>query len=136
MAAFLFKTEPSDFSFDDLLKKKTARWDGVRNPTALRNLASAKVGDVVVLYHTGDEKRAVGLAKVVKAPYPDPAFGAGNKMIVLDLAPDRALPEPVTLATLRAEPTFADSPLLKIGRLSVVPLTAPQLARLKKLAGL
>ena len=136
MAAFLFKTEPSDFSFDDLVKKKTARWDGVRNPTALRNLASAKVGDVVVLYHTGDEKRAVGLAKVVRAPYPDPAFGEGNKMIVLDLAADRALPEPVTLATLRADPTFADSPLLKIGRLSVVPLTAPQLARLKKLAGL
>jgi predicted RNA-binding protein with PUA-like domain len=136
MAAWLFKTEPTDFSFDDLVKKKTARWDGVRNPTALRNLAAAAVGDVVVLYHTGDEKRAVGLAKVVRAPYPDPALGAGNKFVVLDIAADRALPEPVTLAALRAEPTFADSPLLRIGRLSVVPLTAQQLARLKKLAGL
>ena len=136
MAAWLFKTEPGDFSFDDLAKQKSARWDGVRNPTALRNLASAKVGDVVVLYHTGDEKRAVGLAKVVRAPYPDPALGAGNKFVVLDLAADRPLPEPVTLAALREEPAFADSPLVKIGRLSVVPLTDAQLTRLKKLGGL
>jgi predicted RNA-binding protein with PUA-like domain len=133
MAAWLFKTEPSDFSFDDLAKTKSARWDGVRNPVALKHLAAAEAGDTVVVYHTGNEKRAVGLAKVVRAPYPDPVH---DKLVVLDLAAEAPLPEPVTLAALKAEPLFADSPLVKIGRLSVVPLTAAQLARLRKLGGL
>lgn len=133
MAAWLFKTEPTDFSFDDLAKTKSARWDGVRNPVALKHLAAAKVGDAVVLYHTGNEKRAVGLAKVVRAPYPDPGH---DQFVVLDLAAQGPLPEPVPLAALKAEPLFADSPLVKIGRLSVVPLTAAQLARVKKLGGL
>lgn len=133
MAAWLFKTEPSDFAFDDLAARKMARWDGVRNPVALRHLAAAKVGDAVVLYHTGNEKRAVGLAKVVRAPYPDPS---DDKFVVLDLAADRPLSEPVSLAALKAEPLFADSPLVKMGRLSVVPLTAAQLARVLKLGGM
>lgn len=135
MAAWLFKTEPTDFSFDDLARAKSARWDGVRNPVALKHLAAARVGDAVVVYHTGSEKRAVGLAKVVRAPYPDPAAG-DPKRVVLDLAAERPLPEPVALADLKADPLFADSPLVRIGRLSVVPLDAKQLARLKKLAGL
>ena len=134
MAAWLFKTEPTDFSFDDLARAKSARWDGVRNPVALKHLAAARVGDAVVVYHTGSEKRAVGLAKVVRAPYPDPAAG-DPKRVVLDLAAERPLPEPVALADLKADPLFADSPLVRIGRLSVVPLDAKQLARLKKLAG-
>src|SRR5204863_364694 len=75
MAAWLFKTEPSTFSFADLVKQKKARWDGVKNATALKHLRAAEKGDVVVIYHTGNEKRAVGLAKVVRAPYPDPAAG-------------------------------------------------------------
>ncbi|MEO6463891.1 MAG: EVE domain-containing protein [Candidatus Eisenbacteria bacterium] len=135
MAAWVFKTEPSDFSFDDLAAKKSARWDGVKNAVALKHLREAQKGDVVVVYHTGDEKSAVGLAKVVRAPYPDPALD-DPKRVVVDLAADRPLPAPVPLGALREEPVFADSPLVRIGRLSVVPLTAAQLARVKKLGGL
>ena len=127
MAAWLFKTEPGDFSFDDLAKQKSARWDGVRNPTALRNLASAKVGDVVVLYHTGDEKRAVGLAKVVRAPYADPdqpaLDGQGKpKFMVIDLAAERRASTPLSLEKIKADKRFAQFLLVKNSRLSVMPV--------------
>jgi predicted RNA-binding protein with PUA-like domain len=135
MAAFLFKTEPSDFSFADLAKKETARWDGVKNPTALRHLRTANVGDTVVIYHTGDEKSAVGLARVVRAPYPDPAT-RNEKLVVVDLAADRALPSPVPLAAFRAAPRLATTEVVRIPRLSIVPLTAAQLARVRTLGGL
>jgi predicted RNA-binding protein with PUA-like domain len=135
MAAWLFKTEPEDFSFADLTKRKSARWDGVRNPTALKNLRAIAVGDTVVIYHTGNEKRAVGLARVVRAPYPDPAYD-DPKLVVIDLAAGAALKEPVTLAAIREDALLAQTELVRIPRLSVVPLTAAQLARLKKLGGL
>jgi len=133
MAAWLFKTEPSEFSFADLRAKKAARWDGVKNATALIHLRSVKVGDTVVIYHTGNEKRAIGLAKVVRAPYPDPAH-ADPKLVVVDLAAGAALSAPVPLAAFRADPLLAQTDLIRITRLSIVPLTAAQLKRVKELA--
>ena len=110
MAAWLFKTEPSEFSFDDLRAKQVARWDGVKNATALIHLRSVKPGDTVVIYHTGNEKRAVGLAKVVRAPYPDPAHD-DPKLVVVDLEAGAALAAPVPLAAFRADPLLgADRP--------------------------
>jgi len=133
VAAWLFKTEPSEFSFDDLRAKPVARWDGVKNATALIHLRSVKPGDTVVIYHTGNEKRAVGLAKVVRAPYPDPAH-ADPKLVVVDLEAGAALAAPVPLAAFRADPLLAATDLIRITRLSIVPLTAAHLKRIKELA--
>lgn len=133
MAAWLFKTEPTEFSFDDLRAKLVARWDGVKNPTALIHLRSVKPGDTVVIYHTGNEKRAVGLAKVVRAPYPDPAHD-DPKLVVVDLEAGAALAAPVPLAAFRADPLLAATDLIRITRLSIVPLTAAHLKRVKELA--
>jgi predicted RNA-binding protein with PUA-like domain len=134
MAAWLFKTEPSEFAFADLVARRTARWDGVRNATALLHLRAVRKGDRVVVYHTGNEKRAVGLARVVRAPYPDPALDDPGRVVV-DLAPEAPLPAPVPLAAFRADPLLAQSDLVRISRLSIVPLTAAQLARVRELGG-
>jgi predicted RNA-binding protein with PUA-like domain len=124
---WLLKTEAEEYSYDDLERDKSAEWDGVRNPTAQRNMREMRVGDTCVIYHTGDQKQAVGLARVVKAAYPDPG---DEKWSLVDLAPAGKLPRPVTLAAIKAMPVFADSPLVRIGRLSVVPLTDAQFAAL------
>jgi predicted RNA-binding protein with PUA-like domain len=122
---WLLKTEPSTYGYDDLEREGRAVWDGVTNPVALRNLRAMKEGDRVVVYHTGDEKAAVGLAEVVRAAYPDPKAG-DPKLVVVDLAPKGRLPEPVSLADIKKMPLFAESPLVRQGRLSVVPLDAAQ----------
>lgn len=127
MAAWLLKTEPSTYAFSDLEKEKQARWDGITNPVALRYLRQAQVGETAVVYHTGDEKRCVGLAEIVKPAYPDPK---NEKLVVVDIKVRGPLGRPVTLAALKADPAFADSPLVRQGRLSFVPLTDPQLARI------
>ena len=132
-AAWLLKTEPDDYGFDDLVAEKRAVWDGVTNPVALRNLRAMRAGDRVVIYHTGKEKRAVGYAKVARSAYPDPVAGDPRRVVV-DLTPARALPRPVTLAEMKAAREFAESPLVRQGRLSVVPLTREQLARIEALA--
>jgi predicted RNA-binding protein with PUA-like domain len=131
---FLFKTEPSTYSYADLVRDKRAVWDGVSNPVALRHLASLAKGDTVVIYHTGDEKSAVGLAKAVKDPYPDPKLG-NPKRLVTDLTPDRPLPTPVTLAQVKADAVLKTSELARLPRLSIMPLTAAQFRRLLELAG-
>ena len=131
MAHWLLKTEPSEYGFADLVKARKATWDGVANPTAVANIRKMQVGDVVVIYHTGDEKRAVGLAEVVAPPRNDPKDA---KLAVVDLAPGQPLTQPVTLAQLKAHPAFAESPLVKQGRLSVVPLDAAQWKALLGLA--
>jgi predicted RNA-binding protein with PUA-like domain len=128
---WLFKTEPSEFNWADLVKAKKATWDGVANPVALKHLRAAAKGDLVIIYHTGDERRAVGVAEVVSAPYPDPS---DPKLTVVDLKPRAPLAQPVGLDAIKAHPAFADSPLVTIGRLSVVPLTAPQWKTLLTLA--
>jgi len=122
---WLLKTEPSAYSYDDLEREGRTTWDGVKNPVALKNLRATKVGDEVVIYHTGDEKAAVGLAEVTKAAYPDPKT-RNSRLVVVDLKARGRLPRPVTLAEMRSLPAFAESPLLRQGRLSVVPLTAAQ----------
>jgi predicted RNA-binding protein with PUA-like domain len=106
----------------------------VTNPVALRNIRSMEPGDPVMIYHTGDEKRIVGLGRVAGAPYPDPAAG-DEKIVVVDIVADAALPRPVTLAAVKADPAFAELALVRMGRLSVVPVPAPLWKRLLGMGG-
>jgi predicted RNA-binding protein with PUA-like domain len=117
---FLFKTEPEAYSFDDFLRDKETVWDGVTNPTAVRNLRELKPGTKWIFYHTGDERTAVGTATVLSVDATNP-----SKPIVKVKVGER-LKTPKTLAAIKAEKIFADSPLVTIGRLSVVPLTEKQ----------
>ncbi len=141
MATLLLKTEPSEYSFDDLVRDTRAVWDGVTNPVALRNLRAAREGDEVFVYHTGDERRIVGLARVRRAAYEDPKRSGRTesgepKFAVVDLEPLRAAPSPVTLAQVKADPRFRDFALVRQGRLSVMPVP-PELDRvLRRMAGL
>ena len=133
MTVWLLKTEPGEFSFDDLVQRGVEPWDGVSNQTALRNLAAAQEGEACVIYHTGSEKQAVGLATVARRAYPDPKQN-DPKRIVIDVRAGARLPNPVRLEQLKADPRFASSPLVRIGRLSVVPLTDEQYAAILELA--
>ncbi len=117
---YLLKTEPSAYSFDDLLRDKETVWDGVHNPVALRNLRGMKPGDRLVIYETGERKSAVGTATVVSVDASDP------KNPEVKIKAGKAIGKPVTLAEIKANKLFADSPLVRQGRLSVVPLTAAQ----------
>lgn len=126
MSAFwLLKTEPHEYSFADLVRDNTAEWDGVTNPTAQKHLRSMSVDDRCIIYHSGDERTTVGVARVVRAPYPDPADASGKRVLV-DLSAEHELSRPVPLAEIKANAIFADSPLVRISRLSVVPLTDEQ----------
>ncbi len=120
MAYFLFKTEPGVYSFDDFLRDKETNWDGVTNPTAVKNLREMKPGTKWIFYHTGDERTAVGTGTVVSVDAKDP------KVPVVRVKVGSPLKHPKTLDQIKADPVFADSPLVKIGRLSVVPLTEKQ----------
>ena len=132
--AFLVKTEPSTYSFADLQREKRAVWDGVSNPVALKHLASMRKGDTVIVYHTGDQKQAVGLATTVSDPYPDPKL-KDPKRPVIDLFAERLLPRPVTLAQVKADAVLKGNDLARLPRLSVIPFSEPQLKRLLQLAG-
>lgn len=134
MNRWLVKTEPSTYAFSDLVRDRKTRWEGIKNPGALIHLRAARAGDVVVVYHTGTERAAVGLARVTSDPYPDPKAG-DPKRAVVDLEADRPLPSHVPLDALKAEKAFAGSPLLVQGRLSFLPLTAAQWKVLLRLAG-
>jgi predicted RNA-binding protein with PUA-like domain len=133
MAWWLLKTEPGAYSFGDLERERVAAWTGVANPVAQKHLRSMSEGDRAVVYHTGEEKAAVGIARVVRAAYPDPTAG-GRDLSCVDLAVVSALPAPVALAALKGHPAFAESPLVRQGRLSVVPLTAEQWKAIEALA--
>jgi predicted RNA-binding protein with PUA-like domain len=133
MARWLLKTEPSTYSFDQLVKDKTTTWDGVANATALQHLRAMKKGDTVLIYHTGSEKAAVGVAEVASNPYPDPKENDG-KLVVVDLKPKRKLANPVTLPQIKADPAFKGWDLLRIGRLSVVPVPDTMWARIEALS--
>jgi predicted RNA-binding protein with PUA-like domain len=126
---WLLKTEPSTYSWNDLEREKSAVWDGVSNPVALKNIAAMKAGDDALIYHTGDEKAVVGLARVTKAAYPDPK-AKDPKLLVVDLAPVKRLGRQVTLQEIKADATFRESPLVRQGRLSVVQLNEEQFRRL------
>ncbi|HTC23166.1 MAG TPA: EVE domain-containing protein [Gemmatimonadales bacterium] len=131
---WILKTEPTAYSFDRLATEKRAVWDGVSNPVALRNLREMAVGDPVLIYHTGDEKAAVGLARVARAAYRDPKQN-DPKLVVVDVECVRPLKQHVTLKAVKADPAFADFALVRMGRLSVVPATAAQWKRLMAMAG-
>ena len=131
---WLLKTEPAEFSFDDLLARGKETWDGVTNPLALKHLRSARTGDLVIVYHTGKERRAVGLAKVASDPYPDPSAGRGS-LTVLDLVPLKRLASPVTLAAIKDETRLQEMEMLRIPRLSVVPVSPRQWEVLMKMSG-
>ncbi|MGB0009707.1 MAG: EVE domain-containing protein [Candidatus Sulfotelmatobacter sp.] len=118
--SYLLKTEPTVYSFADLQREQTTLWDGVTNPVAVKNLRSMKPGDQLVIYHTGDEKSAVGTASVVSVETSDPK----NPQVKIKVG--KPIAKPVTLAEMKANKLFADSPLVHQGRLSVVPLTGPQ----------
>src|SRR5713226_7117581 len=117
---YLLKTERTVYSFANLEKEKTTIWDGVTNPVAVKNLRAMKPGDRLVIYHTGDERQAVGTATVESVDVSDP------KNPAVKIKAGKALAKPVTLVEIKANKLFADSPLLRQGRLSVVPLTAEQ----------
>jgi predicted RNA-binding protein with PUA-like domain len=117
---YLLKTEPSEYSFADLQRDKRTVWDGVTNPVALKHLREMKKGDHLVIYHTGDEKRAVGTALVESVDTSEP------KRPVVRLNASSPLKSQMTLAEIKSNPAFAESPLVKQGRLSVVPLTEKQ----------
>jgi predicted RNA-binding protein with PUA-like domain len=117
---YLLKTEPSTYSFADLEREKTTIWDGVSNPVALKHLRGVKPGDRLIIYHTGDEKSAVGTATVVSVDASD----AKNPQVKIKVG--KAIAKPMTLAEVKNNKLFADSPLVRQGRLSVVPLTDPQ----------
>ena len=134
MATFLVKTEPSTYSYSDLVRDKRAVWDGVSNSVALKHMATIRKGDTVVVYHTGDEKQAVGLAVAVSDPYADPKLGDPRRLVI-ELKPERALPRAVTLAEVKADPVLKTSELARLPRLSVMPFTAPQYQKLLRLAG-
>ena len=122
---WLLKTEPSAYSYDRLEGDGRTVWDGVTNPVALKNLRAMKAGDRVIVYHTGDEKAAVGIADVVREAYPDPKQ-KDPKLVVVEIESVARLRRPVPLAELKALAVFKDSPLVRQGRLSVVPLTGAQ----------
>jgi predicted RNA-binding protein with PUA-like domain len=117
---YLLKTEPNVYSFSDLKREQTTLWDGVTNPVALKNLRGMKPGEQLVIYHTGDEKSAVGTATVVSVHATDP------KTPQVKIKAGEAIAKPVTLAEIKANKLFAASPLVRQGRLSVVPLTQEQ----------
>ncbi len=117
---YLLKTEPSEYSFSDLQRDGTTVWDGVSNPVALKNLRAMQPGAQLVIYHTGDEKRAVGTASVVSVDAKDPRNPA------VKIKAGSALTRQPTLAEIKANKLFQESPLVRQGRLSVVPLTEPQ----------
>jgi predicted RNA-binding protein with PUA-like domain len=117
---YLLKTEPSEYAFADLQRDQATVWDGVSNPVALKNLRGMKAGERLVIYHTGDEKSAVGTATVVSVDVAD------AKNLRVKIKAGKALAKAVTLAEVKANKLFADSPLVRQGRLSVVPLNAAQ----------
>ena len=121
---YLLKTEPTAYSFADLQRDKTTIWDGVTNPVAVRNLREMTAGTRLVIYETGDHRSAVGTASVVSVDASDP------KTPLVKIKLGKPLAKPITLAEIKANKLFADSPLVKIGRLSVVPLTAVQYKQL------
>lgn len=131
---WIVKTEPTAYAWEDLARDGIAVWDGVRNAQALIHLRAMRPGDPVLIYHSGDQKALVGLARVDRGPYPDPA-GHDPKLVVVDLVPERPLPRPVTLAAIKASGRFGDLGLVRQSRLSVMPVSAAHWKALLKLAG-
>ena len=131
---WLFKTEPSVYSYQQLVKDKKTRWDGVANNLALKNLKDIKKGEQIFIYHTGDEKAAVGVAKALGGAYADPEKG-DPKMLVVDVEPVTALPRPVTLAEVKAHPKLKTFDLVRNSRLSIMKVSDEQWEIMEGMAG-
>lgn len=125
MQHFLMKTEPSVYSYSDLEREKKTVWNGVTNFAALKHMRSMKKGDLVFIYHSGDEKQIVGVAKIISAPYHDPKAG-DEKFVVVDIQPSQRLKNPVSLSTIKSRKEFKDFALVRIPRLSVMPVSDEQ----------
>ena len=130
---WLFKEEPTHYSYDDFVKDGVAVWAGVRNPVAQRHLHAVKKGDHIFYYHTGNEKAVVGIARATGNAYPDPEDATG-KLAVVEIAPIRKLKRPVTLKEIKADRAFKDFPLVRISRLSVMPVSDQEWKRIEQLA--
>lgn len=133
MNRWLLKTEPSCYSFAHLQKERRATWDDVRNPSALKNLRDVAKGDLCFVYHTGDEKAVVGIAKALGPAYPDPNKH-DPKLVVIDIEPVTALPRPVTLKEIKANKRFAGWDLVRLPRLSVMAVSAEQWVEVETMA--
>jgi predicted RNA-binding protein with PUA-like domain len=130
---WLFKEEPSHYSYDDLVRDGHTSWTGVRNPVAQKHLRAVQKGDRIFFYHTGDEKAVVGVAKAAGPAYPDPADKDG-KLYAVDVVPVRKLKQAVTLAAIKADKAFASFPLTRIPRLSVMPVNDAEWERIEKMS--
>jgi predicted RNA-binding protein with PUA-like domain len=126
---WLMKEEPTHYSFDDLMRDKKTSWTGVKNALAQKHLRSIEKGDRIFFYHTGDEKSVVGIAKAAGAAYPDPADPDG-KLHAVDVVPVKKLKAAVTLASIKADQSFASFPLVRMARLSVMPVTDAEWERI------
>jgi predicted RNA-binding protein with PUA-like domain len=131
---WLVKEEPTHYSFDDLVRDGKTSWTGVRNPLAQRHLRAMQKGDRIFFYHTGSEKAVVGIAKAASAPYADPADRDG-RLHAVDVAPVKKLKAPVTLAAIKADKFFAAFPLVRLPRLSVMPVTDDEWQRIERMTG-
>jgi predicted RNA-binding protein with PUA-like domain len=134
MAYWLLKSEPHVYSYADLERDTKTIWDGVNNNLALKHIRTMKPGDLALIYHTGDERRAMGIAEVISEPYPDPSLNE-EKRAVVDVKAVRPLPQPVTLQQVKADSAFEGFDLLRISRLSVVPVSAEHWQRILAYAG-
>jgi predicted RNA-binding protein with PUA-like domain len=131
---WLVKEEPTHYSFDDLIHDGRTAWTGVRNPLAQKHLQSMRKGDRIFFYHTGDVKAVVGVAEAAGAPYRDPADKTG-KLYAIDIVPLKKMKSPVTLAAVKADKAFASFPLVRLSRLSVMPVTDDEWKRIEAMAG-
>jgi len=134
MAYWLLKTEPSAYSWDQLVKDKRTNWSGVRNFQAAANLKAMKKGDRAFFYHSGEGKEIVGVAEIVKEAYPDTTDKSG-RFVMVDVVPVEPVKTPVNLATIKATPALKNMPLVKLSRLSVSPVSADEWRTIAKMAG-
>ena len=130
---WLFKEEPTHYAYDDLVRDKKTSWSGVRNALAQKHLRAVEKGDRIFYYHTGDQKAVVAVARAASNAYPDPADPDG-KLFAVDVAPVEPLARPVTLTEIKAEPSLKEMPLVRISRLSVMPVTDREWDRIVKLS--
>jgi predicted RNA-binding protein with PUA-like domain len=131
---WLLKTEPNEYSYTDLEKENTAVWDGVKNALALKNMRTMRTGEEVFIYHTGKERRIVGIAQVANIAYPDPKL-TDAKRLVIDIRAVRKLPEPITLAQIKQDDNMKGFELLRLPRLSIVPVLPQYWQHLLEIAG-
>lgn len=124
-AHWLFKTDPETYAWKDLVQAAREVWDGVSNPLALRHLRSVKKGDRILIYHSGEERAVVGIARAVSHPYLDPS-GKDPRLFVIDIAPEKELERPVPLSEIKADPKLGSWELVRLSRLSVMPATKEQ----------